>query len=83
MEIEALGTGLTNLGEKGERAQLWVTSVLGRSGEQLLAQERCGADRNDGDCGCVGVDEGTKRESPFAALAGLKLVAHENEKQGD
>lgn len=45
--VEALGTGLTNLGDNGERAELEITSVRGRSGQQLLAEELCGAERND------------------------------------
>lgn len=45
--LEAVGTDVPNLGDRVERAQLLVTRVAGLGGEELMAQQVCGPERND------------------------------------
>ncbi|MGH0030738.1 MAG: hypothetical protein ACQGVC_13165 [Myxococcota bacterium] len=47
LEIEAFGTGIPNLGGSADRVSFVVTSLEGKGGEELLAREHCGPDRND------------------------------------
>jgi hypothetical protein len=47
IELEAFATGVPNLGDGGERVSIQVTSIESLGGQELLAVERCGDDRND------------------------------------
>ena len=47
LELEGFATHVPNLGDLSERVFLTVTSVEGKAGQELLAAETCGPDRND------------------------------------
>jgi hypothetical protein len=47
LSVEAVGSDVPNLGDRVERAQLVVTRVSGLGGEELMAQQVCGPERND------------------------------------
>ena len=69
--VEALGTGLVNLGGDGERVQLSVTSVRALSGEELLATELCGLERNDLP---VGLSNMAGADGPVSGVKRVRLV---------
>ena len=45
--LDVIGTGIRNLGERSGRARLTVASAVDAGGNELLAEEACGRDRND------------------------------------
>lgn len=47
LEVEAFATNVPNLGDLSERVFLEITNVEGKGGQELLAAEICGPDRND------------------------------------
>jgi hypothetical protein len=47
LEVEAFATRVPNLGDSEERVAIRITGVESRAGDELLARERCGPDRNE------------------------------------
>jgi hypothetical protein len=80
IEIEAVGTGISNLGDDQEGAFLEITHVVGANGEDLLREESCGLDRNDrpeplSDLGGVLTASKRVRVEPDVAISDVASLA--------